>query len=224
MDGPGRLDTEELGADDPADGMDRGAVAVDQHGEVARGDRGGGDDGRRAAPPGIEVRGISEEHGPLRPLERGVGGVVGHQDEVAPRPRLLAGSGGPAERVGRFTEHGKDLARLERDEPGPVVVGADGDRHGHRRIEGLDRAEPAVGDDPSAPVGRWVEALRCVVVGRSQEEGDALGTHTHGPELLRCGVEVVDRSTEHAVRRLEGLERRHVLEAPQQRGGVRRIV
>ena len=185
----------EVGTDDPAHGVQRGGLAIDQHGQVAGGDRLHRDHGTARHRPGERGRVAAEEHAPGdgadRPRPRR--GARRRLDPRRPgssptRPTIRRRRGGAPECRSRLSEDGQHVARLERDEPGSLGVVADGQHDGQVGEGGVVTVERVVADVPGRTVLHAVEALGGSSAGASGEtERDTGGRDADRPDRRTGG-------------------------------------
>ena len=162
LDVPGRRIRLEMGPHDASHRVEGGAVAIDQDGQITGGDRVQGDHGGASRGRREEGRGGSPQKStcramvgrpPSRTCSAGSSGILGDQDRLRPGPRADGHQRRPPELRCRLAEDGQDIARLERDEPGALVVVADGEDDGHVGEEGIVVAvKSAVADVPRGAV------------------------------------------------------------------------
>ncbi len=217
----------EVRSDHAAEGVDRCAVAVDEDGEVAGADVGGGHDGRAGSDVRRKQTGVAEEqHVTSEPWvgrrlgqELGVRGVVGDHHRVRPGPDARDAPDGAFQRWGLGAEEGEDAARTEGNEPRPLVVVADGEDDGDIGRREVGRTELVVSHLPSRATRDSCEPCGRLAVRSLQPEGHGLGADLHRANDRR-GAPVGQRPTQHAIGRLEGLERRHLVETAQEGGGI----
>ena len=207
----GRLRRLQVRADDLADGVDGGGLAIDQDGEVAGGDRLHGDHRTASSHPGRERRRVpAEEETPRQEriggglgAERRILWVLGHEDRLRPGPRADGGACGAPERGGRLAEDGQHVAGLEWDEPGPLCVVADGKHDGQVREGRVVTLEGTVAHVPRRVVLDAHEGPgRLFRMHPVETERDAGVRHADGPDG-RAGGCTVEGQAQPAVGGLE---------------------
>ncbi len=203
-------------------------MTVDQDGEVACHRGLGRQDRRRRRRPlrraGRVARGRAGGRGGID--EAGVVGVVGDHEHVGPFPRFDGGPSCPPEVQRRFAKHRDHVARAGSEEPGPLVVVADGEgegdvgvaeidrrsrgRRGPRARRGRRHGRGTVRGGPSSGVARW----------NVTPVGPTWTRRTVGPGRPLSST----AQPEQPVGRLERLQRRHAVETLEQGGGVDRTL
>ena len=174
--GLGRL---EMRADDETHRMQRGAVAVDQDGQVGRHHRlhrdhraVGRDAWReRSRVPDEEHVARHEPGGVGLGVQRRVVGILGHVDRVRPGPRRDGTAGGAPQGWSRLPEQRQHVSWSEGDEPGSLGIVTDGKDQrevGQRRVV---FAECLVTDVPRRPVPCSLEPTGRLLPHRLREGG-----------------------------------------------------
>ena len=179
---PGHLDRLEMGPDDAAHRVERRALAVDEHGQVAGGDRGGGHD--RAVPRHLRGQGrrVAEEE--AVPRSRRVGGAPGGGDPGRPgrrsrrpcptrpthrpRPARPAGARAPPRRGAAARRPARAATSQVPSSSSPT-----GSTSGTYGDEGILVSERGVVHVPRGPVHHRHEPVGRVVPRLGQPEGDA---------------------------------------------------
>ena len=148
--------------------------------------------------------------------EPGVVRVVGDQDRCPTRPTSRRGARRAPERRRRLAEDGQDVARPERDEPGALLVVADGKHDGTIGEGGLVVLEDIVADVPRVAVLDADEARRRRVPWRVGETERDAGRRDADRPHRGTGRAAPKGEAQQAVGGLEGTERRHAVEALEQ--------
>ena len=217
--------------EDPAQWMEGGAQTVHQHREVGGRHRRRGDDRGAARLRRREGVGVPEEdavagrHRVVRSTvgQTGIGRVVRHGHHVRPRPRFEGRPDRPAQRRSGIAEDRQNVTGPHGDQPGAVLVVAHRQCDGDVGVEGVDVVQPGVLHPPGGAAGTRGEAARGVEVGLRQPKGDPRRPHADGAHhgRGRTGA-LVHHAPEEAIRLLEGRQRRHAVEAVEQRRSVDR--
>ena len=126
--------THEVRPHRPAEGMDRRPAPVNEHGDIAGRCIRQGHDRDSLRHRVSELRRIAKVENlrgvrpwfvifsPQQHLARCDQGIVGDQDQVGPRPRLLDGTSGSPQGACALAHKGEGAPRSEGDQPCPAVV------------------------------------------------------------------------------------------------------